>query len=237
MYLKTLARATCAAALVFASCSLRLPWSNEPVGDEVNVAFMIKNNLLFLPSVTLDGHPGRFLLGSANPQTVVDSKFAQSAHSLQLNERQSLPLSPVVDDLHGVGDAIIGADAWGRNAITIDFRAGLLTLQKYCIRADMMTVYTYAEAPMINVIVDGRTIPVVVDTASPDTLTLRSAGTTAGRRSAHVQVAGTDFGNLDVQYADVASPRIGNRLLSRFLVTIDYRRRIVGLWRDPRIAL
>ena len=232
MYLKTLARATCAAALVFASCSFKLPWSNEPVGDEVNVVFTIKNNLLFLPSVTLDGHPGRFLLGSANPQTVVDSKFAQSAHSLQLNERQSLPLSAVVEDLHGVGDAIIGADAWGRNAITIDFRAGLLTLQKYGIRADMMTVYTYSEAPMVNVIVDGRTIPVVIDT-----LTLRSAGTSAGRRRAHVQVAGTDFGSVDVQYADVASPRIGNRLLSRFLVTIDSGRRMVGLWRDPRIAL
>jgi hypothetical protein len=87
---------------------------------------------------------------------------------------------------------------------------------------------------MINVTVDGRTIPVVVDTTSPDTLTLRSAGTTAGRRSAHVQIAGTDFGNVDVQYADVTAPRVGNRLLSRFLVSIDYGRRMVGLWRDPR---
>jgi len=90
---------------------------------------------------------------------------------------------------------------------------------------------------MINVIVDGRTIPVVVDTASPDTLTLRSAGTTAGRRSAHVQIAGTDFGNVDVDYADVATPRIGNRLLSRFLISIDYGRRRIGLWRDPRTRL
>ena len=91
-----------------------------------------------------------------------------------------------------------------------------------------------ADAPMIKVIVDGRAIPVVVDTASPDTLTLRSAGTTAGRRNAHVQVGGTDFGDVDVDYADVAVPRIGNRLLSRFLVSIDYGRRQVGLWRDPR---
>ncbi|HJT16766.1 MAG TPA: hypothetical protein VJ853_05240 [Thermoanaerobaculia bacterium] len=235
--MKTLARATCAAALVFASCSLRLPWSNEPIGDEVNVVFIIKNNLLFLPSITLDGHAGRFILGSANPQTVVDSKFAQSAHSLQLNQRQSVTISPVADDLHGVADAIIGADAWGKNAITIDYHAGLLTLQKYGIKPDMMTVFTYSDAPMINVIVDGRTIPVAVDTASPDTLTLRSAGTTPGRRNAHVQIAGTDFGNVDVDYADVTTPRIGNRLLSRFLVTIDYGRRVVGLWRDPRTAL
>src|SRR5690242_2745812 len=235
MYLKSLRYATCAALAVFATgCSIALPWRNEPIGDEVNVAFIIKNNLLFLPSTTIDGHPGRFILGSANPQTVLDSKFAQTAHALQLNERQSLPLTPAVDDLHGVADAIIGADVWGRDAITIDYHAGLVTLQKYGIKADMMTLFTYAGAPMIDVIVDGRTIPVVVDTASPDTLTLRSAGTTAGRRSAHVQIAGTDFGEVDVAYADVTTPRVGNRLLSRFLVSIDYGRRRVGLWRDPR---
>jgi hypothetical protein len=237
MYLKTLRHATCAALVVFATgCSVRLPWNNEPIGDEVNIAFTIQNNLLFLSSTTIDGHPGRFILGSANPQTVLDSKFAQTAHALQFNERQSLPFSPTVDDLHGVADAIVGADVWGRNTITIDYHAGLVTLQKYGIKADMMTMFTYTDAPMINVVVDGHTIPVVVDTTSPDTLTLRSAGTTAGRRSAHVQIAGTDFGDVNVDYADVAVPRIGNRLLSRFLVSIDYGRRQVGLWRDPRIG-
>jgi hypothetical protein len=33
----------------------------------------------------------------------------------------------------------------------------------------------------------------------------------------------------------VARARVGNRLLSHYLVTIDYGRRMVGLWRDPRI--
>jgi hypothetical protein len=50
-----------------------------------------------------------------------------------------------------------------------------------------------------------------------------------------VSIAGTDFGPTDVRYANVAHPRVGNRLLSRFLVSIDYGKRIVGLWRDPRI--
>jgi hypothetical protein len=50
-----------------------------------------------------------------------------------------------------------------------------------------------------------------------------------------VRVASTDFGAIDVQYANVSHARIGNRLLSRFMVTIDYGRRVVGLWRDPRI--
>ncbi|HLJ74679.1 MAG TPA: hypothetical protein VKU62_08850, partial [Thermoanaerobaculia bacterium] len=74
--MKSLRYATCAALAVFATgCSIALPWRNEPIGDEVNVAFIIKNNLIFLPSTTIDGHPGRFILGTANPQTVLDSKF------------------------------------------------------------------------------------------------------------------------------------------------------------------
>jgi len=48
-------------------------------------------------------------------------------------------------------------------------------------------------------------------------------------------IAGTDFGNVDVKFANVAQPRIGNRLLSKFLISIDYGKREVGLWRDPRI--
>ena len=100
-----------------------------------------------------------------------------------------------------------------------------------------MTVFNYADAPMINVMVDGRRIPAIVDTASPDTLVLPRAGSPAERRKARVQIAGTDFGDVDVQFADVIAPRVGNRLLSRFLISIDYGRRLVGLWRDPRTAL
>ena len=48
---------------------------------------------------------------------------------------------------------------------------------------------------------------------------------------------GTDFGSIDVRLADVSTPRVGNRLLSKFLVTIDYGQREVGLWRDPRTGL
>jgi hypothetical protein len=39
---------------------------------------------------------------------------------------------------------------------------------------------------------------------------------------------------VDIRRADVAAPHVGNRILSKFLVTIDYGRREVGLWRDPR---
>ena len=240
MYLKFPRLATCAAIVVFAaSCSISLPWRDEPIGQEVNVAFTLQNNLLFLPSATIDGRPGRFLFGSAEPQTILDPKFAQNAptHSLQLNARQSLRMSPVVLDLHGVGDGIIGADVWGGHAVTIDYRAGLITYQKQGIFPADMVLYDFSAAPMINVVIDGKKTPAIVDTTSPDTLVLPRGGAAAGRRNARVQIADTDFGSVNVQLADVSEPHVGNRLLSRFLISIDYGRRQVGLWRDPRIAL
>jgi hypothetical protein len=147
-----------------------------------------------------------------------------------------LRFAPVFADLRGVGDGIVGADVWGGHAVTINYRAGLLTFQKEGIHPELMNVYQYADAPMINVIIDGRSTPVIVDTASPDTLILPRLGATGDRRAARVQIAGTDFGSVEVRLADVYAPRVGNRLLSRFLVSIDYGRRLVGLWRDPRTA-
>jgi hypothetical protein len=240
MYFKTLRHATCAAVVLFAAaCSLSLPWSNEPIGQEINVAFVLQNNLLFLPSATVDHRPGRFLFGSADARTVLDPKFAAATteHSLQFNERESVRLAPEIIDLHGVGDGIIGADVWGGHAVSIDYHAGLLTYQKQGIFPADMVLYNYTDAPMINVIVDGRRTGAIVDTASPDTLVLPRGDAPAGRRKASVQIADIDFGNVDVRLADVSAPRIGNRLLSRFLVSIDYGRRQVGLWRDPRTAL
>ncbi len=240
MYSKFPWHATCAIALLFAvACSSALPWRDEPVGQEVNVTFVLQNNLLYLNSATVDGRAGRFLFGSAEPRTLLDPKFAQSGsvHSLQLNARESLRFTPAVLDLRGVGDGIIGTDVWGAHAITIDYRAGLLTFQREGIHPEEMSVYRYDDLPMINVLVDGQKISAIVDTASPDTLVLPRAGAATERRSAQVQIANIDFGKLDVRFAEVATARVGNRLLSKFLVSIDYGRHWVGLWRDPRIAL
>jgi hypothetical protein len=121
--------------------------------------------------------------------------------------------------------------------VTIDYRAGLLTFQREGIHPELMTVYSYRDAPSINVEVDGRLVPAIVDTSSPDTLILPREVAAVERRSAHIQIADTDLGSVDIKLADVARPRIGNRLLSKFLVTIDYGRRQVGLFRDPRISL
>jgi hypothetical protein len=84
------------------------------------------------------------------------------------------------------------------------------------------------------VAVDGRTFSAIVDTTSPDTLVLPRGSDKPRRAKAKLSVAGTDFGSIDIAFGDVAAPRVGNRVLSKFLVTIDYGRREVGLWRDPR---
>lgn len=220
-----------------ASCSLNVPWRDERVRDEVNLAFTLENNLVNLtPTLRIDNRPGRFILGTAAPQTVVDNAFPLGAwrHTLQIQEKESLRISPERVDLRGVADAIIGADAWNGRSISIDYMSGLVTYQKSGIERSGMQVYRFRNEPVIDVKVDDRDLTAIVDTSNPDTLILPGEH---GRGTVRVQIAGFDFGPTEVQFANVAQPRVGNRLLSRFLVSIDYGRREVGLWRDPRIGM
>lgn len=223
--------------LLQVSCARLLPWGKEPLGSEVNLAFTMEQNLIQFETVRIDNRPGRFILGTAAPRTIVDPRFPllrTRAHALQMDERQTVRIDPAPMDLRGVADAIVGIEAWRNHAISIDYRSGLVTYQKEGIKPGLMHIYRFPAEPMITVIVDGREVAAIVDTTSPDTLVLPGAET---RGTANVRVAETDFGAIDVQYANVSRARIGNRLLSRFLVTIDYGRRMVGLWRDPRIPL
>ncbi len=235
MLSKSRTRATAVAVAVFAlSCARLKPWQNEPIGDEVNLAFTLKRNLIELQSVRLDNRSGIFLLATATPRTAIDHSFGNGhARTLQMGDKNSVRIDPLPVDLGGVADAIIGAEAWAKHSITIDYRAGVVTYQKYPIESADMTLYRYRGEPAVNITVDGKTFAAIVDTSSPDTLTLPRQ--TNGRGTADVQIAGLDFGTIDVRYANVARPRIGNRLLSRFLVTIDYGRGVVGLWADPRV--
>lgn len=226
-----------ATALVFltAACARHLPWRNEPVGSEVNLAFTLERNLIELQSVRLNNRTGRFLLGSAAPRTVVDPRFVGAGpYALQLTAKETVRLSPAQLDLGGVADAIIGVEPWQAHAISIDYRSGLVTFQKEGIETGYMKIYRYDDAPTIYVNVDGRDVAAIVDTTSPDTLVLPRRE--KGRGTARITIGDTDFGTIDVGYANISQARVGNRLLSRFLVTIDYGKHVVGLWRDPRIA-
>jgi hypothetical protein len=241
MYSKTLAIAI-VTLLFCATCSINLPWAQEPIGQEINVSFVIRNNLLFLSSASIDGRPGQFLLSTANEHTAIDNAFAShlpgnSGHgtrSLKLNEKESLRFTPVLMDLRGVADGIVGADVWGNRAVSIDYASGLITFQKEGIHPELMTIYDFVGEPEVIVVVDGKPITAIVDTTSPDTLVLPRGSVPAARTHARVQLAGVDFGTIDIRLAVVSVPRLGNRILSKFLVTIDYGKHKVGLWRDPR---
>jgi hypothetical protein len=240
MLSKSVPLATTALALcLFTSCASRLPWAGEEPANEVNLAFTIENNLLFLSTVRLNSQPGRLFFGSASPRTIVDPAFAERLrtrkYELHLNDRETLPVTPILISLDGIGDAMIGSDVFGSHAVTIDYRSGLLTYQKDGIHPDYMTLFQFEDEPTILAEIDGRQTPVVVDTALPDTIVLPRNGAAAARRKTHVIIAGTDFGVVDIGLADVSKGRIGNRLLSKFLVSVDYGQREVGLWRDPRI--
>jgi hypothetical protein len=241
MYSKSALIATCALALC-ASC-VSLPWSKAPDASEVNLAFTIEKNLLVISTASVQGHRGRFVLGSAEPRTVFDATFAHSIQLaggpvvIQLSEKESVAATPLIADLHGAADAILGADVWGNHAVTVDYVSGLITYQKEGIHPEAMALFRFSGEPKINVVVDGKRISAIVDTTSPDTLVLPRGAAPAHRAKARLTVADTNFGTIDIAYGDVAVPRVGNRVLSKFLVTIDYGRREVGLWRDPRTPL
>lgn len=234
-------RASLLAVVLAAGCSAMLPWSRSSEGraNEINVAFTLKNNLLFLNTVTINGHRGRFLFGSATPRTVVDRRLVDELggptrnYMLGVNDRQTFTFTPVFLDLASAGDAIVGWETFAPNAVSIDYRVGLLTLQSEGIYTSMMSVYQFSGAPAIDVEVNGTRLSAIVDTSLPDTMVV--PGTTSGRGKAHIVVAGNDFGEVDVRVGGVQQPRIGNRLLSKFLISIDYRAGRVGVWRDPRI--
>ena len=225
--------------MLAASCSAMLPWSRSPEGraNETNVAFTVENNLLFL-NTTINHRTGRFLFGSATPRTIIDRRLfgelgTARTYTLNVNDRKTFAFTPIFLDLGSAADAIIGYDTFAPHAMTIDYRAGLLTLQTEGIYTSMMSVYRFSGAPAIDVEVNGVRMSAVVDTSLPDTIVI--PGATSGRTRAQVVVAGNDFGSVDLRVGGVQQARIGNRLLSKFLISIDYNAGQIGMWRDPRI--
>src|ERR1043165_7814935 len=112
MYSKTPLIAMCALMLC-ASCA-NLPWSSQPQGEEVNLAFTIEKNLLIVSTISVQGRRARFVFGSAEQRTVFDAAFARSlalsggTATLQLSEKESVVTHPLIADLHGTANGILG---------------------------------------------------------------------------------------------------------------------------------
>ncbi|HEU4523054.1 MAG TPA: hypothetical protein VFT12_13685 [Thermoanaerobaculia bacterium] len=236
------ARTAAAICLLLASCQSTIDRSVSARAErrETNLAFTIENNLLRLTTATVDGREGRFFLGTAQPRSVVQPAFAPEQPrrlTLTISSRDSFEVEPIYMNLGVVGDAIIGFDAWEDRAVTIDYVAGMVTVHKTPIETAGMALFRFQDEPAIALLANGRRVPAAIDTAIPDSLILPRGTSPAGRASMRIEIAGIDFGMVDVALADVSRARIGNRLLSKFLVSIDYGSRQAGLWRDPRVEL
>jgi hypothetical protein len=221
-------------ALLVLSCSR--PWSGEKI-DEINLVFTLQKNQIVV-GATVAERSGAFVVGSAQPKTVIDRAFLPVAPDrvrLVLSDRFSTEVAPVVEDLGGMLDGILGADAWQNTTLTVDYSKQLLTLSRQSAKSMEGRLHRFSGAPALAVLVDGRREEAIIDMALPDTMTLPRQGRQGSARTkVRLELAGYDMGIVDAAITDSTAIRIGNRLLSKFLVTIDFRHGTVALWRDPR---
>lgn len=219
--------------IVLPGCQTWRQYRSESKFQEFNAVFVLDRNQPVLSSATLNGVEGRFIVSTASPRTVVDASLGRSrAMPFHAGNGFNARIEPETADLGAAGDALIGADAWGRRRISIDYAKGLLTIWTAPKgSAGDMEAYHFESVPRIPVRVGGSVYLAIVDSALPDTLVLPGE---KGRSREQVTLAGIDLGAIDISRSAVTEPRIGTRLLAGLLLTIDYRERWVAVWRDPR---
>ena len=244
-YLRTTCTTTACilAVLLSSGCALIRDYRSQPrAEDKISMALTIEDNQLVLSSATLDGQRGKFVLATATQVSAVDSAFAEKHLGngnveLVIGERFTATIDPLEAELGIAADALLASDLWSDSAISIDYISGLLTLSRDEVRRPTdMAVFPFQGPPSLPITIDGRTVRAIVDTSLPDTLVLPRGSRSGSRTTAAVTVAGRSFDGIDVALSDVSTPRIGNRILSRFLVIINYGEGWVGLWPDPRIG-
>lgn len=217
------------AAATISSCSFL------PRPATTHLAWDLEGNLIVIHGVA-GGTPGRFIVGTAQPATVLDDTFPADPGRrgnlpVVLGSRYSGTAKPVRADLGGLADGILGADVWSRRSVTIDYRRGILILGRDLETFKEGLRQGFDQVPMVPVLVNGNERMAVVDSANPDTVQLpQGEFGAAGRRTIDLQVGEVRFDDLDAGVGPVSEIRIGNRVLSRFLVTVDYPRKEVTLW-------
>lgn len=225
-------------ALALASC-----FSSREAGiPEDNIGFFLRSNL---PCVRaeVNGHDATLIIASALPRTAVTSslKGDRSGARLLLGSTRLIHVKPAALDIADLpADGLLGADAFRGRIATIDYFRGLLVLRAWPKELSGATPWSFAGGPpRVPVTINGRATWAIVDTALPDTAVIppEFVESATGKRSlVTLEVAGVRFQELDVAITPMASPRIGNRVLFKFVVTIDYARERIGLWPDPRTA-
>ena len=244
-YLRTTCTTTACilAVLLSSGCALIRDYRSQPrAEDKISLALTIEDNQLVLSSATLGGQKGKFVLATAAQVSAVDSAFAERHFGngnveLVIGERFTATINPVEADLGIAADALLASDLWSDSTISIDYISGLLTLSRDRVRRPVdMAVFPFQGPPSVSLTIDGKTVRAIVDTSLPDTLVLPRGSRSESRTTARVTLGGRTFEGIDVAWSDTSTPRIGNRILSRFLVIINYGEQWVGLWPDPRIG-
>ncbi len=201
-----------------------------------NIAWTFERNLVIVDA-TVGGRAGAFIVGTAAEHTILDPAFPAALSrrgraGVSVGERHSSTVTPTRADLGGVADGILGADVWRGKSLTVDYQRGLLILGKALDPITEDVRFRFRDAPAVRVSIDGVETTAIVDTASPDTVVLPSRTWGAvGRRTISLRIGETRFDAVDARVAPVGEVRLGNRILAHFLVTVDYPRREVTLWR------
>lgn len=238
---KSVSAALVAISLAAAHCS-----SGTTTAVEKNFSFSVDRNLIVLGDATIQGGPARVILATAAPRSIQHSGLLKNPGpvgknpiDVRIGHRFQASLNPDSADLTGIGDLLLGYDAFQGRTVVIDFGRRLISV----LRSPPSEVVTsdlyfssFQDHPAIGIEVNGTRISALIDTANADTLTLplRLNNGRRSRRTVELKVGEIDLKSVDASFADVSSARIGNRILQQFVVRIDYRHKKVSLWSTSR---
>jgi len=213
---------------------------------ERNVSFRIDRNLPIIDA-ELEGHPVSMVVASALPSSVIGGRRAREIGFEPSRRRSRIffgnlagtRFEPLVLELDEQipADGMLGADAWRGRTLTLDYRRRLAILSPPGPIEEGYFSWSFKGPPRISVLLDGIVLPAIVDTAIPDTAIVPEVlleDSATGRQTVDLEIAGVEFDDLEIKTAPTGDIRIGNRVLSHFLVRIDYDNRTVALWPDLR---
>lgn len=227
----TCARSLVLCALLLSTISCRsLPWNNQT--PKTNLVFELQRGQPVVRA-GIGGVDGSFVVGSAHPHTL--TKEPRSSGVVSLGPRTTVRIEPRHARLETTADGILAIDVWRQTGtLAIDYARGVITLGGETSYGDAFPE-RFETLPTVSLFVDGVPLRAVVDTSYPGGLLL-PLSTRSGLNStrAVVELNGTRT-EVPVQRADVPEARIGNALLQRYLVIIDFREKMIALWPDARL--
>ena len=229
------------ALLLLAMAASCLP-SIEPRIPENNVGLFMRANLACIRA-EVNGLDSTLVVASALPRTAISSSLRSNRSGTRILLGDTLLThvrSTGLDIAEIPADGLLGADAFRGKIATIDYFRGLLIVGDWPRAQPDITPWKFSGGPpRVPVQINGRKTWAIVDTALPDTAIVPAEfldGGDSARAVVTMEVGGIRFDDLDVAVVPVVEPRLGNRVLSRFVVTIDYAHEMIGLWPDPRTS-